>query len=167
MAEKPKTTLPGTVEKIIPRVFNREPEKAQIAVEGAEDLYKEIRIENKLTDESGQEVRLKLRKWGHVEADPGLPSRMTLARASRFPCLQKRSIRTNNRRQLTSGSRISVSSPALIALQPPQPQRAGIEGSRCSTEQRLLKLLNVLRDHFLELRTCFQSPCHRLRYKVS
>jgi len=35
------------------------PEKAQIAVEGAEDFYKEIRIENSLTDEDGNEVGLK------------------------------------------------------------------------------------------------------------
>ena len=35
------------------------PEKAQIAVEGADDLYRELRIENKLTDKNGDEVRLK------------------------------------------------------------------------------------------------------------
>jgi len=43
--------LPGTVEKIIKPVLPGVPEKAQIAVEGADHLYKEIRIENKLTDE--------------------------------------------------------------------------------------------------------------------
>lgn len=35
------------------------PSKAQIAVEGADHLYKELRIENNLTDENGNEVRLK------------------------------------------------------------------------------------------------------------
>jgi hypothetical protein len=58
MAEKPGVTLPGIVEKIIPPSAPSEPEKAQISVEGADDLYKEIRIENSLTTESGHEVRL-------------------------------------------------------------------------------------------------------------
>jgi hypothetical protein len=59
MTEKPSTTLPGTVEKIIKSPFPSEPEKAQITVEGADHLYKEIRIENTLTDECGGEVHLK------------------------------------------------------------------------------------------------------------
>lgn len=42
-----------------------EPEKAQIAIEGTDDLYWEIRIENSLTDENGEEVRLK--KGAEVE----------------------------------------------------------------------------------------------------
>jgi hypothetical protein len=56
--EKPAVTLPGTVERIIPPTA-AEPEKAQIAVEGAEDLYRELRIENTLKDEDGKEVALK------------------------------------------------------------------------------------------------------------
>ena len=59
MTEKPSATLPGTVEKIIKSLFPREPEKAQIAVEGADHLYKEIRIENILTDKDGEKVQLK------------------------------------------------------------------------------------------------------------
>jgi hypothetical protein len=59
MSEKPSATLPGTVEKIIKSPFPSEPEKAQIAVEGADHLYKEIRIENALTDENGEKVQLK------------------------------------------------------------------------------------------------------------
>ncbi len=55
----PTVTLPGTVEKIIPPVDPSQPEKAQIAVEGAEDLYREIRIENTLQDQDGNEVALK------------------------------------------------------------------------------------------------------------
>jgi hypothetical protein len=35
------------------------PEKAEIAGEGADDLYREIRIENKLVDKNGNEVKLK------------------------------------------------------------------------------------------------------------
>jgi hypothetical protein len=58
-AEKATVTLPGTVEKIIPPITPGQPEKAQIAVEGAEHLYKEIRVENALQDESGNEMALK------------------------------------------------------------------------------------------------------------
>jgi hypothetical protein len=65
MTEKPNVTLPGKVEKIIKSPHPSEPEKAQIAVEGADDLYKEIRIENSLTDENGRTVRLK--KGAEVE----------------------------------------------------------------------------------------------------
>jgi uncharacterized cupredoxin-like copper-binding protein len=59
MSDKPSTTLSGTVEKIIQPPFPGEPEKAQIAVEGADHLYKEIRIQNALTDKDGKEVRLR------------------------------------------------------------------------------------------------------------
>ena len=59
MSEKPSTTLPGTVEKIIKPLSPDDPEKAQITVVGADHLYREIRIENTLTDENGDQVRLK------------------------------------------------------------------------------------------------------------
>ena len=59
MTEKATTTLPATVEKIIKPVVPGIPEKAQIVVEGADHLYKEIRIENTLTDENGDKVKLK------------------------------------------------------------------------------------------------------------
>ena len=65
MTEKPSVTLPGTVEKIIPPIHPSEPEKVQITVEGADELYQEIRIENSLTDENGDPVRLK--KGAQVE----------------------------------------------------------------------------------------------------
>jgi hypothetical protein len=57
--EKPAVTLPGKVDKIIETPDLDKPEKAQISVEGADTLYKEIRIENELTDEKGKKVRLK------------------------------------------------------------------------------------------------------------
>ena len=59
MSDNPSATLPATVEKIIKSPFPGIPEKAEIAVEGADDLYREIRIENSLTDENGNEVHLK------------------------------------------------------------------------------------------------------------
>ncbi|HEX3355272.1 MAG: hypothetical protein ACRD3H_00395 [Terriglobales bacterium] len=57
--EKPSTTLPGTVEKIIESPHPSVPEKAQIGLEGADHLYREIRIDNVLRDEDGQKVALK------------------------------------------------------------------------------------------------------------
>ena len=51
-SDKPSAILPGTVEKIIKSPFPSEPEKAQIAVEGADHLYREIRIDNALTNET-------------------------------------------------------------------------------------------------------------------
>lgn len=59
MPGKPNVTLPGTVEKIIPSPHPSEPEKGQIDIEDGNDLYKEIRIENALQDEDGNEVALK------------------------------------------------------------------------------------------------------------
>ncbi|HWY59240.1 MAG TPA: hypothetical protein VNZ03_32555 [Terriglobales bacterium] len=59
MNAKPSAILPGTVEKIIKSPFPSEPEKAQIAVEGADHLYREIRIDNTLTNEDGDDVSFK------------------------------------------------------------------------------------------------------------
>jgi hypothetical protein len=56
--DPPSITMPGTVEKIIPAVGDHRPEKAQIAIEGAEDLYREIRIDNTLKTEDGDDVSL-------------------------------------------------------------------------------------------------------------
>jgi hypothetical protein len=71
--ENPSVTLPGVVEQIIESPHPRIPEKAQIAVEGADELYQEIRIDNTLIDNQGKEVRLK--KGAEVEvtveAEPG------------------------------------------------------------------------------------------------
>ena len=63
--EQPSTTMPGTVDKIIPSPRPSQPEKAQIAVEGAPRRHRDLRIENVLTDENGDDVRLK--KGAHVE----------------------------------------------------------------------------------------------------
>ena len=57
---KASTTLPGRVEKVIrPHPQTGEPEKAQIAVEGADHLYREIRVPNTLENENGEKVKLK------------------------------------------------------------------------------------------------------------
>jgi hypothetical protein len=57
--EKPSTTLPGTVQKIIKSVDPKLPDTVEIAVEGADELYREIRVENRLKDENGNDVALK------------------------------------------------------------------------------------------------------------
>lgn len=57
--------MPGTVDEIIPSPRPSEPEKAQISVDGADHRYRELRIENTLTDEHGDDVKLK--KGAHVE----------------------------------------------------------------------------------------------------
>jgi len=60
---KPKTKKPGVVEKIIKTPH--EPEKAEITIHDADELYKEIRIENTLVTDDGEKVKLK--KGAHVE----------------------------------------------------------------------------------------------------
>ena len=51
--------LQGTVQKIIKPAIPSQPEKAQIDIHDADDLYREIRIENVVTDEKGEKARLK------------------------------------------------------------------------------------------------------------
>ena len=55
---KKRRRMKGTVEKVVKPV-NGEPEKAQIHLEEAEELYREIRVENELTDEAGDKAKLK------------------------------------------------------------------------------------------------------------
>src|SRR5579871_1824521 len=57
--EKPAITLPAVVEKIVKPFNPSEPEKAQIAIHGADHLYREIRVENTLKNAAGEKVRLK------------------------------------------------------------------------------------------------------------
>jgi hypothetical protein len=57
---KKRQKLRGTVEKVIGSVIPSQPEKAQIVVEGADDLYREIRIENAVTDDNGVKGRLRV-----------------------------------------------------------------------------------------------------------
>jgi hypothetical protein len=51
-----RTPPPGTVDKIIASLRSTKPEKAQIAVVGADDRYRDRRIENTLTDGKGNGV---------------------------------------------------------------------------------------------------------------
>jgi hypothetical protein len=84
--DKPAVRLPGTVEKIIPPVVPSEPEKAQIVVEGADHLYREIRVENLLKDADGKEVSLKpgaeVEVTIEAEAKATQPAKQSSARSS-------------------------------------------------------------------------------------
>jgi hypothetical protein len=72
MKKKPKTAKHGTVKKIIKPLDPRLPEKAEVEVHEADELYKEIRIDNELEDEHGKKVKLKKDAPVDitVEADP-------------------------------------------------------------------------------------------------
>jgi hypothetical protein len=59
MTKRKRRKMRGTVQEVIKPILSDEPEKAQISVDEAEELYREIRIENVLTDEKGEKVRLK------------------------------------------------------------------------------------------------------------
>jgi hypothetical protein len=63
--EKPSATVPGRVNKIIPSAPPNQPERVQIGIHDSGRKYSDIRIENSLTDEHGDDVRLK--KGAHVD----------------------------------------------------------------------------------------------------
>jgi hypothetical protein len=63
--QRPSVSMPGTVDKIIPPPHPRQPEKAQIAVDGAHRPHQNLRIDNDLLDENGNDVKLK--KGARVE----------------------------------------------------------------------------------------------------
>jgi hypothetical protein len=56
---KKRKKLRGTVEKVIKSKYANEPEKAEINIKEADNLYREIRVENTLTDEKGEKRALK------------------------------------------------------------------------------------------------------------
>jgi hypothetical protein len=63
--EQPSVSMPGTVDKLIPSPGPSQPEEAQIAVDGPDHRYRDLRVENTLTDEHGDDVKLK--KGAHVD----------------------------------------------------------------------------------------------------
>jgi hypothetical protein len=58
MTKPIQTSLPGIVEQIIKPSDSGEPEKAQIGIQGPDDLIEEIRIVNTLTNKDGDEASL-------------------------------------------------------------------------------------------------------------
>lgn len=63
--EAPSTSMPGKVRKIIPSRRWHKTEAAEITVAVPDKRYGDFRIENTLTDEHGDDVKLK--KGGRVE----------------------------------------------------------------------------------------------------
>jgi hypothetical protein len=57
--KQPSATMPGTVNRITPSPRPNRPEKAEIAVHTADPRYRDLRIENVLTNEHGDDVKLK------------------------------------------------------------------------------------------------------------
>ena len=72
MAKKLTAKRRGKVKQVIKSIHPDIPEKAEIEIENADHLYKEIRIENSLEDEKGRKVKLKENANVDVviEADP-------------------------------------------------------------------------------------------------
>jgi hypothetical protein len=64
--DQPSITIPGSVNKIIPSSDASQSEKAQISVDGADRRYRYLRFDNLLTDEDGDDVRLKKGARVHV-----------------------------------------------------------------------------------------------------
>jgi hypothetical protein len=56
---KKRRKMQGTVEKVIKPTIPSEPEKAQISIQEGEDLYREIRVENVVTNSEGEKAHLK------------------------------------------------------------------------------------------------------------
>jgi len=56
---KPWKSVPAVVNKIVPPVLAEEPEKVEISVAEADDLFREIRIANRFSDIDGGQVALK------------------------------------------------------------------------------------------------------------
>ena len=51
--------LRGTVAKVVKPLHPHQPEKAEIIIHEADDLYREIRVDNELVDEDGEKAALK------------------------------------------------------------------------------------------------------------
>jgi hypothetical protein len=56
---KKRKKMRGTVERVLKSYDPSEPEKAQISIPEADDLYREIRVENVVVDDNGKKASLK------------------------------------------------------------------------------------------------------------
>jgi hypothetical protein len=59
LVTKKRKKLRGTVAKVIKSPHPSQPEKAEIDIHDADDLYREIRVDNELTDDAGEKASLK------------------------------------------------------------------------------------------------------------
>ena len=81
----PDATMPGTADRIIQSPRPSQPEKAQIAVDETHPRHRNFQIENALTDEHGDNVKLK--KGAHVEVTVRAEKIRTTFASVRFPTL--------------------------------------------------------------------------------
>jgi len=56
---KKRKKLRGTVAKVIKPLHPSQPEKAEIDIHDADDLYREIRVDNEFSDGGGEKTSLK------------------------------------------------------------------------------------------------------------
>jgi hypothetical protein len=73
--------LHGSVQKVINSRVPGQPEKAQIEVHEAEDLYREIRVVNVLTDDEGNRAQLRPREEVDITLEAGPDSKETKAKS--------------------------------------------------------------------------------------
>jgi hypothetical protein len=59
VVERPSITMSGIVDKIVLSRGGSQPERAHIAVDGADHRYRDLRVENTFIDEHGDDVKLK------------------------------------------------------------------------------------------------------------
>jgi hypothetical protein len=59
MSKKKRKKLRGTVKKVIKPSYSSGKEKAEIDIQEADDLYREIRVDNELADDKGEKASLK------------------------------------------------------------------------------------------------------------
>ena len=57
--KKKRRRMRGTVAKVIPSLQADGAEKAEIDIQGADPLYREVRVDNEVMDEDGNKARLK------------------------------------------------------------------------------------------------------------
>jgi len=55
---RPSKSVPAVVKRIVKSTFGQEPEKVEISIPAADDLFREIRIENNFIDVDGATVTL-------------------------------------------------------------------------------------------------------------
>jgi predicted DNA-binding antitoxin AbrB/MazE fold protein len=79
----------------LPPVIPDESEKAEILIPSAEDLYREIRIENTLTDAKGETVKLK----------PGAEVEVTVVEADISATVPNRTSKTSPREKTENKKR--------------------------------------------------------------
>ena len=59
MSRKKRKKLHGIVKKVIKPSYSGGKEKAEIEIREADDLYREVRVDNELVDDKGEKASLK------------------------------------------------------------------------------------------------------------